>query len=402
MQYPIFNNTNKKISEKQIFQLIRRHGPISKAELAQMTNVTFATISKIIEDFLKSGLIVPREVGDSTGGRKPLLYAIRGTAFYAVGVKITRKQFEIILMNLNGTIVDSISFPMTEEFTPDAVALKIRDVIENFQAGGAIIGKLLGIGIAAIGPLDRKSGIILKPLDFPVTGWVNVPLVELVKKATGMPVFIDNKARAGVLGESWYGIAKNLDNVAYVYAEHGIGCGHIINGSLVGGLNDITGSLGHMIIDINGSRCACGRRGCLETYAAPYALVDQAIQRIQDGQKSIIADYLGADLSKLQFGDICQALAAGDPLCVELITKAACSLGFALANFINLILPNMIVFGGDALLNCPSFFEIAVKTAADTAYPNSSQDLRFEKSALGGRAEVIGAATQVFLHYLGN
>ncbi|TCL57463.1 putative NBD/HSP70 family sugar kinase [Hydrogenispora ethanolica] len=403
MQVPIFSaTTNKKISEKYMFQLIRRYGPISKVDLSQMTQVTFATISRMVEDFLKSGLIVAKEIGGSTGGRKPQLYAIKDTAFYAVGVKISRKRFEMILMNLDGIIVDTVSFPLTAEFTPDAVALKIRDVIEDFKARREIAGKLLGIGIAAIGPLDRKSGIILKPHDFPVSGWVNVPLAELVKKATGLPVFLDNKARAGVLGESWYGNAKNLDNVVYIYAEHGIGCGHIINGNLVGGVNDITGSLGHMIIDIHGNRCVCGHRGCLETYSSSYSMVNQAIRLVEEGQKSLITDYIDGDLSKLQFSHICQAVAAGDTLCVELVTKAAWALGVALANFINLILPNMIVLGGETILHCPTFYEVAVNTAIETTYPNPARDLQFERASLGDRAEVIGAATQVFSHYLDN
>ncbi|HBF37349.1 MAG TPA: hypothetical protein DDW50_08510 [Firmicutes bacterium] len=402
MQLPIFSTMNKKVSEKYMFQLIRRYGPISKVDLSQMTKVTFATISKVIENFLESGLIVAKEVGDSTGGRKPLLYAISDTVLYALGVKISRKQCEIILMNLNGTIVNTVTFPMTEECSPDLVALRIHDIVEGITVSAGVAGKLLGIGIAAIGPLDRKHGIILKPYDFPVSGWVNVPLVELVRKATGLPVFLDNKARAGVLGESWYGIAKNLDNAVYVYAEHGIGCGQIINGSLVGGINDITGSLGHMIIDIDGKRCVCGHQGCLETYSSSYAMVKQVIKQIEEGQKSIITDFIGGDLSKLQFDHICQAVAVGDRLCVELVTKAARVLGVALANFINLIMPNMIVLGGQTILHCPTFYEIAVNTAIEMTYPNPAGSLRFERASLGEKTEVIGAATQVFVHYLGN
>lgn len=402
MESPIFSSTNKKISEKLMFQLIRRYGPISKVDLSQMTRVTFATTSKMVEDFLKSGLIVAKEIGDSTGGRKPLLYALNDTALYAVGVKISRKQCEIILMNLNGSVVDVVSFPMTGESSPDVVALKIHDVVEGFKASAGIAGKLLGIGIAGIGPLDRKNGIILKPQNFPVSGWVNVPLVELVRKATGLPVLLDNKARTGILGESWYGIAKNLDNVVYIYAEHGIGCGHIINGSLVGGETDMTGSLGHMIIDIHGNRCACGHQGCLETYSSSYAMINQAIARVQEGQKSVITDYTGGDLTRLQFDHICQAVAAGDAVCIELVTKAARIFGVALANFINLIIPNMIVLGGQTILHCPTFYEIAVETAIEMTFPNPASDLRFERASLGERTEVIGAATQVFVHYLGN
>ena len=402
MQAPIFSSTNKKISEKLLFQLLRRFGPISKVDLSQMTGVTFATTSKMIEDFLKSGLIVAKEIGDSTGGRKPLLYAVKDTALYAVGVKISRKQCEIVLMSLNGNIVDAVSFPMLKESSPDVIALKIHDVVESFKARSKIAGKLLGIGIAGIGPLDRKNGIILKPQDFPVNGWVNVPLVELVRKATGLSVFLDNKARTGVLGESWYGIAKNLDNVVYIYAEHGIGCGHIINGSLVGGETDMTGSLGHMIIDIHGNQCACGHQGCLETYSSSYAMVNHAIALVKEGQKSVITDYTDGDLTKLRFNHICQAVAAGDAVCIELVTKAARIFGVALANFINLIIPNMIVLGGQTILLCPIFYEIAVNTAIEMTYPNPASSLRFERVSLGERAEVIGASTQVFVHYLGN
>jgi N-acetylglucosamine repressor len=371
-------------------------------DLSKMAQVTFATIAKVIDNFLKSGLIVAKDIGDSTGGRKPLLYTTKGTAYYAVGVKVSREKCDIILMNLNGMIVDIVSLPMTQEMLPDVIALKIRDAIREFKAGWQISNKLLGIGIAAIGPLDSKNGIILKPHNFPVNGWTNVPLVELVKNTTGLPVLLDSIARAGVLGESWYGSAKNLDNVVYIYADYGIGCGHIINGSLVDGLNDITSSLGHMIIDINGSLCACGRRGCLETYSASYVLVDQAIRRVKEGQKSILTDYVNGDLNKLEFKHISQGVTVRDPLCVELVTKAAWALGIALANFINLILPDMVVLGGNTILNCPSYYEIAVKTAIETACFNSARDLRFERASLGDRAEVIGAATQVFSHYLDN
>ncbi|AEE97193.1 ROK family transcriptional regulator [Mahella australiensis] len=398
----VFPNDAKKVSNKNIFELIRRYGPISKADLSNMIGCSITTVSRAVEELLTSDIILVNDTGDSKGGRKPMLYSINGNACYSFAIEISRGLLMVTLINLNAEIIAKKVFYISSGITPEEVVTKIAETIGEISGhlNNELINKILGVCITTTGPLDRKNGIILKSHSFDSDRWNNVPICEMLKRKISFPVFLDNLACASILAEHWYGAAKNLDNAVFVYTSYGIGCGIITNGYLLEGVDDITGALGHMIIDINGEKCTCGHKGCLETFSSIPYMLKHASEAILNGRQTILTQHIGQDISCLTFDMLCEALVEGDELCNDVINKAAYAYGLALANFINLMRPKMVILGGETIDKCPCFYDIAVATAIESTYPEPVKDIKFDKASLGMYESVIGAAAKVFNLYL--
>lgn len=391
----------KKLSKKNILSLIRRKGPINKNDLGQIVGVSFPTISKIINELLEIGLIKIKQQGESRGGRKPLLYSVDGSSCLAIGVVIGDVKLEVILMNFNSDILKIFSFPKKKGMSPSQVVSIIHEAIDAmYEKNRSMSNKILGIGIATAGPLDRRKGIILNSTIFPSDLWNYVPICEMLKQRTSLPVFLENRARVAALAEQWYGIAKNIDNLVFIHSSYGIGAGIITNGRLIEGKVDVTGSLGHMIIDIKRTRNNKKKEiGSLLEYSTIYSMLDRAVKAIKENKKTILTDYIGDDLERLSFNHICQGAIEKDKLCLEIIQDAAWAFGIALSNFFNLLWPQVIVLGGEIIDKCDLFFGMATETARKFIYPNTFHDIIFEKSSLSEHIIAIGAATQVFDHY---
>jgi glucokinase len=182
-------------------------------------------------------------------------------------------------------------------------------------------------------------------------------------------------------------------HVIGIFIGTGIGGGIIVDGKLYSGFNGTAGEIGHMVIEVGGPKCNCGNRGCFEALASRTAIFRKIHAAVKDGQKTLLTDMLGPELSDLRSGDLRKAIRKGDSYVEKIIEEAAEYTGIAVANLINIFNPQTVVLGGgviDALGD--EMMAIIVETAEDYALSGTSKGIEIVASKTGDDAGIIGAA----------
>lgn len=361
---------------KQIFNIIQKQGPITKNEVALIAGLKLTTLIRFMQPLLEIGLIVESQIGESTGGRKPVLYDVNKNKFYIVGVEISRVYSQIIITNLKMEILDKQRFKMDEtsspEVTVDVVHRLIMDALAKFESDHSV---LLGIGVGTVGPLDREKGIIINPLHFEASGWNNVPLKDMLESKHHCYVTIDNGANTAVLAETYFGAGKDLKNVVYFNCGIGIRTGAIASGVLIRTINDSEDVFGHMVIDVDGEECCCGNFGCIECYSSAHAITKKFISEKKKARMTTITK----PISEINYIDICTAAEDGDLLARDVLQSAAAILGAGLANFINLLNPELVILSGQLISNSKLFYETCIEIASKKCYLNKKDNIIFSR-----------------------
>ncbi|MEZ6117250.1 MAG: ROK family protein [Pirellulaceae bacterium] len=251
-------------------------------------------------------------------------------------------------------------------------------------------GELGGIGVGCPGPLDLNDGVIIEA---PNLGWKEVRIREYLEKAFDCPVIIMNDVDAGVYGEFRFGAARGARCVVGVFPGTGIGGGCVYEGRVLRGSTGSCFEVGHMQIAPDGPLCGCGRRGCLEAVASRLAISSAAIQAAYRGDAPHLLKEVGMDLSKVRSKALLRSIQAGDKVIEEIIKNAARSIGIAVGNLVNLLLPDTIVLGGGLVEAMPDLFlENVRKAAAKRVMPSFVNAYQVVDARLGDEATVMGAA----------
>lgn len=384
---------------KQLYGLIHKTGPVDKNTLMKLTSYRSATCARLIEELLHAELIYESGLGKSGGGRKPSMYMINPTISYVVGVDISSTYTTVLLLNLNLNILDSAKLEMTSQSTAEYTLQFIIENIEQMLTEHDVQHKqLLGIGVGAVGPLDREKGIILTPKTYISDGWENVNIVQPLKQHFNTLVLLDNGANLAALGEYQSDYMKEVNNLIFTISGIGIRCGIISNGEIVRGKIDVEGSFGHIPVDIHGRQCWCGSFGCLVAYSSIPSVRKEIIDRIKRGKKSIIQQMVDK-LDDVQFNHILNALEKNDALCEDVIREAAFYYGIALTNLTHLLYPDVVVIGG-ALGTNQLFYEVASETALQRIQHFSDYPVQFVQSSLKYDTVAIGAGSMIFNYFV--
>jgi glucokinase-like ROK family protein len=202
----------------------------------------------------------------------------------------------------------------------------------------------MGIAVGLPGLVDYLEG---KLLFAPNLGWRDVPIKEILQKHFSETlIIVDNEANMAALGEYFFGSANKVHEVLYLSAGIGLGGGILRKGRLVRGCKGMAGEFGHIIIDPDGYPCSCGNRGCWETLVSQRALYRNVTEMINEGKASIISELAGSDLKQLSVDIIVNAAREGDPVAIEAINRLSEHLAVGLASLINILNPELVVFGG--------------------------------------------------------
>lgn len=201
--------------------------------------------------------------------------------------------------------------------------------------------KLRSVAIASPGLVDLE-GRARYAVNLP---WQNTPLKTMLEKALGVPITVENDAKAAALGEFYYGEGKGADNLVYVTIGTGIGGALILQGKIYRGRSNIAGEIGHITINADGPLCRCGNRGCLDLYASGMAIANIAKQSLSSATKSLFSPHRGSKVN-ITAKDVIEAARKGDTLSKEVIENAGRMLGAGLVNLINTLDPDKIVVGG--------------------------------------------------------
>ena len=368
----------REINRSVILNLIKTNGPISRADIANRTGLSPATVTSITGILIDEDLVFEKETGDSSGGRPPILLDLNPRGGFVIGIKLMEMQAVAALTDLNATVLKKIQTDIKSKEPREVVEGLVRLVYDLIKDGGIPQERLLGVGIGLAGVVDSTRGILRKS---PFLGWKDVPLRQLMQERLNVPIFLDNDVNTLTLGEKWLDDGVHVDNFIVVTVGRGIGMGIVLNGQIFRGSAGGAGEFGHLVINPEGPLCDCGKRGCLESYLGESALLKQA-------QKE-----LGSDIRTIE--DLIRAAEMGDERAVNILKSSGNLLGQQLANLINLFNPRLIIISGEGVRMGDVFFDGMRHAIEEHAVFELMQDTEIRINSWGDDVWARGAASLV-------
>ncbi len=316
-------------AQSEVFQILRDGTPRTRSELASLTGLARSTVAARVDALLRVNLIAPVADAASTGGRPSRQFAFDGTRHAVLGMDIGATHVHVALTDLHGTKIVDIQEELAITAGPDII---LGWVIEQGtrlleQHNDRVTLRAVGVGLP--GPVEHATG---QPVDPPIMpGWARFDVPGVLRKALGVPIYVDNDVNVMALGEHhdyWSDVADLL----FVKVATGIGAGVIVGGRVHRGAQGIAGDIGHIWVpEAEGVECRCGSHGCLEAVAAGPAIA--AKLRAQ-----------GADIHST--ADIVAAVRRGDVDAVRAVREAGRIIGRVLTTCVSLINPAVIALGG--------------------------------------------------------
>ncbi len=270
----------------------------------------------------------------------------------------------------------------------ERIARCVQDAVDEADLS---LKQVSAIGIGAPGSVNSAEGTVIFAPN--MEGWKDIPLKKELEKLLGIPVFVENDCNIGALGVYAAELKSKPSSMVGIFVGTGIGGGIIINGELYGGAGHTAGEIGHMVLDINGPKCGCGNKGCFEALASRTAMFQQIKNAVKAGQKTILTEMLGPDLTDLRSGDLRKAIRKGDKFVDKVVEEAAEYIGIATANIINILNPEVVVLGGGVMEALQDeMMSVIVETARDYAMAGSMRGVEIVASDLGDNAGITGGA----------
>ncbi len=325
------------------------------------------------------------------------------TRTFALGVDIGGTKVAAGLVDAEGTILFQTRVPMPARESPAEGFAGVQSVIEAvFAAHPEAKGRLTGIGICAPGPLDPVSGVILNPPNVPC--WRNFPLAAEVKRVFGLAARVDNDGNAAALAEAIWGAGVGYGNVFYATLGTGIGTGIVFDQRIYHGRTGSAAEGGHLSIDYRGPRCSCGKRGCIEAYCSGPAIARRARERLvqshhaesalaESGRsESKILALAGGHVDAVNAELVAEAFRMGDPLAGEVLRESANYLAIWAGNIIDLLEPDVFIFGGGLAQLMSGFFGRIREQLSNLCVNQRFSEIPMVLAKYGSDAGIAGAA----------
>ncbi|HOV26170.1 MAG TPA: ROK family transcriptional regulator [Pseudobacteroides sp.] len=382
------NRFLKEFNQTVILDTIRVHKAISRAELSKLTGLSPTAIGSIVSELLEMGYISESGIGESKGGRRPVLLELKPESLYTIGVDMDVNYISLVLMDITSRIIEEKMLAMPKTLVFENVMKVIQKEIKRILKDHSIkTERLMGIGLSVPGMVDSSE---CKVIFAPNMGWENVDIKGQFPDLKGVNVYLENEAMASAISENWIGTCQGISNFVCVNIKSGIGSGIFIDGKPYRGANGITGEVGHIVVDSNGLKCRCGNYGCLETIASTAHMVEQAKRLVKSGIASKLNDI--EDVEEIDAKSIIDCAREGDDVSRNILLESARFLGLAISSIVNLLSPQKIVLGKDFVNYSDIVLDNLKEIVKCKALKQTSKDVEITESKLGERASVLGSA----------
>ena len=329
----------KQLNSAAVYRLIDQQGPISRIQVADVSQLAPASVTKITRQLMEHGLIKEVAQQASTGGRRAISLTTEVEPFHSIAIRLGRDYLQLSLFNLGGNELasDQQTFNYSNQSELESGLKKhIQDFIDKH---GKQIDQLIAIGIVLPGLVNPEKGVV----DYiPNTDIDNFALGDLIREAFNVECFIGNDIRGKALAEHYFGASQDCQDSILVSVHRGTGAGIIVNGQVFLGTNRNVGEIGHIQVDPLGEQCQCGNFGCLETVVSNPAILDRINALIARGYESSLSEF-----HKITMEDVCRHALQGDDLARQSLTRVGDQLGKVIAITVNLFNPQKIIIAGD-------------------------------------------------------
>jgi predicted NBD/HSP70 family sugar kinase/biotin operon repressor len=318
----------KETNRKKIISLLLEKNEITKLDISRILDISITTVSTNITELKNEGIVEDVRSLESTGGRKAIAIKLNENCRYSIGVALTPNHIKISLVNLKKEIIENIRIRHKNDGIENLIKIINENIDLIMKKYDLDSEKLLGVGFSLPGTVDFNEGIIRYAY---LLGVKDFNLREKFEYLN-VPIYVDNEANLSAFYE-FLSRKDVLKNLLYVSITEGLGLGIVINGKIYRGDNNSSGEFGHIKVSINGKKCKCGAKGCLEAYTSMNSLIESyneiSIEDISDIDE-FEELYMKNDISTN-----------------KVFEKYLKILGTGISNLIMLLDPNTIIIGGD-------------------------------------------------------
>jgi predicted NBD/HSP70 family sugar kinase len=363
-----------------LLKVIWRERHISRADIARVTGLSPSTVSAIVAGLQQAGLVRETGAGLSRGGRRPTMIGFCDDVFALLGVEIGASHVTVVVTDLRADVRTARFGLYPVRTDPDGALATVRSFIDDaLREQGIARRQVIGIGVGVPGPVRPDAPGRMPPLIVPA--WRDHDVHEILSRAYGLPVFVENDANLGALAEQWWGVGKDGKDLTYIKIGTSVGSGHIINGELYRGAGGTAGEIGHLPMDPAGPRCSCGLTGCLTTFIGSETLLARARDEVGGAPGTI--------------GELVGAARAGDAGARKIVADVGGHLGIAVASLMNVLNPAVVVLGGEITNTADLLLDPVRAAVRDRSLATTFEGTPIVTSNLGDKAIAIGGATMV-------
>ncbi|HRJ72172.1 MAG TPA: ROK family protein, partial [Terrimicrobiaceae bacterium] len=347
-------------------------------------------LTGLVRYLMEEGLVIESEETRAapSSGRPARLMQINSSARSVLGIDIEPDHLRIAVTDLGGAILNYRQIVCDRQQTPEARFALIKTVTRDM---GVKPGSVVRVGASCAGLLDEPNGILLGSTNLPK--WKNVPVRDWLEEIYGVPANIGRSIHQAAWAEHWFREESGSGKMLVVTLRTGVGFALVDNGIVYHGRDRFDGELGHTLIDINGSPCECGRRGCLETFISPASMTRRISEKVRQGKAQRLAPLLAAGL-EVDPEMIYRMAREGDADCRGIVDDLVHYLGIGIGNLVNLLNPDRVVLCGAIEVVNEELLHSLRKEIQQQCLPQSWQNLEVRLSKHAERSALLGAAVR--------
>jgi N-acetylglucosamine repressor len=371
------------INNSRVLQVIQARAPISRAEIAKVAELPPPTVTAIVNDFLRVGLVretdLVREPADgiSALGRRPIMLTLNEGLGFTVGVKLRQDGLTVAVTDLGGSLVHH-SDQTLPSIAADEVLHRIADHVRDaLKLSGVERSAVLGLGIGMPGHIDHVSGLCRYSS---LLGWRDVSVKHHLEQLLEMPVYVDNDVNMLTAAEISYGAGRETSEFLTVTIGRGIGLGIVLRGEIYRGVTGGAGEFGHTKTDSD-LVCECGATGCLEAIASEEGICNQTA--------------LVKGVPSINIEEAIELARNGDVQVEEIFEQAGRALGRGIGNLLNLFNPELVIVTGEGTRAGSLLLDPMRRAIREAAFADLGADSRIVIQRWGDEAWAQGAASIV-------
>ena len=260
----------------------------------------------------------------------------------AIGIDIGGMSIKGAAVDSNGRVYEKFSMPFVKGEPGEETVRKLAALVKEYIASQHLEDKIAGVGIGCPGTLNVADGIVEYSNNL---GWNDLPVAKIMNEILPYPIRLINDANAAALGEAKFGAGKQYETVIMLTLGTGVGGGIIINGKLYEGNQGKGGELGHIVVQVDGEQCSCGRKGCLEAYASATALIRETKKAMRSNKRSLMWQ-ISPEIELVGGKVVFEGAARGDKSAQQVLDNYIKYLGEGILNYCNIFRPNVVVLSG--------------------------------------------------------
>ncbi|MDP3642838.1 MAG: ROK family protein [Bacteroidota bacterium] len=382
----------KKIKQKtRILGLLHAYGTISAPELKKLLKISLPTCIGLMNNLISSGFVKNIGIGESSGGRKPVLYGLPENRFYVISCDFGRFSASMAILDCYNRFVTPIIEIDTHIDDPQLVD-KLYNTAKKLMADYQVSDdRIYGLGVDMPGLVDSKIGI-----NYTIKDKRRQNIGRDLRQRFNKLVYIDNDARMHAHGEFHFGAAKNYKDAIIIHWSWGIGLGIFINGLLFSGNNGFGGEFSHIPMVENGELCICGKRGCLETIASSNTVMRLVRQGFAHNEISSLINRFSGQPEKVTPEEVINSARQGDEFCISILNEVGKAMGKGLSYIIQLLNPEVIVLSGP-LSKAKQYILSPVQQSLNRlCLEKISQNTTIIVSEMGDQSALLGTSEMVF------